>query len=46
MSFPDGPNTLVGSHNTVWMNYWRPAQFTTACNCWRVVERNFHPSYP
>jgi hypothetical protein len=45
-SYPGGPNDFSGVHVTYGDEFWRPDQFFTSCNCWRVIDPNFHPSFP
>jgi hypothetical protein len=45
-SWPEGPNDFSGDRVTWGGQLWRPVQFTTQCNCWRVIDPNFKPSYP
>ena len=49
-SYPDGPNSFApnrftGSHVTYGDQFWRTDQFLASCNCWRVVDSAFHPSF-
>jgi hypothetical protein len=43
-SFPEGPNLFTGNAVTTGGEYYRLLRFTTACNCWRVVDATFHRS--
>jgi hypothetical protein len=45
MSWPQGPNDFSSGRVTVAGQYWRLDQFFSSCNCWRVIDRTFHPSY-
>ena len=46
-AYPTGPNDFaVGPRVTTGDQFWRTLQFLTACNCWRVIDRTFHPSFP
>jgi hypothetical protein len=40
-----GPNRFTGSKVTYGYEYWRTDKFLASCNCWRVVDRTFHPSF-
>ena len=44
-SFPQGPNNFTATGTTYGGQFWRQDQYTTACNCWQVVNPNFSPSY-
>ena len=44
-AFPQGPNDFSGNRVTTAGQYWRPAVFTTACNCWRLLDKNYKRSY-
>ncbi len=43
-SFPQGPNNFAAGA-TYGGQAWRQDQYTTACNCWQVVNPNWSPSY-
>jgi hypothetical protein len=45
-SYPSGPNNFSGPKVTTGGQFWRMAQFVSACSCWRVIDPTFHPSYP
>lgn len=45
-SYPDGPNDFSGPRETYGDEFWRPDQYFTSCNCWRMTDTNFHPSFP
>jgi hypothetical protein len=45
LSYPQGPNNFSGSHVTYGDEYWRAVQFFTSCDCWRVPDPTFHPSF-
>ena len=44
-SFPQGPNDLSGVRNTTGGQFWRPVQFYKSCDCWRVLEAKYRPSF-
>jgi hypothetical protein len=44
-SYPHGPNDFSGNRVTWGGQQWRPLQFMSACSCWQLLDRNFHPSY-
>jgi hypothetical protein len=44
-SYPEGPNDFTGSRITHGGEFWRTAQFSANCTCWRVIDTNFRPSY-
>ena len=49
-SYPDGPNDFrpnrfTGSKVTYGDEFWRTDQFLPSCNCWRVIDSTFHPSF-
>jgi hypothetical protein len=44
-SYPQGPNDFAaGSKVTYAGQYWRVAQFHSACKCWQVIDPAFHPT--
>jgi hypothetical protein len=45
-SYPQGPNDFTGNRVVTGGQFWRTAQFFRACSCWRLIDQNFHPSYP
>jgi hypothetical protein len=44
-SYPLGPPAFSGRGVTVGGQSWRTEQFFTSCNCWRVIDRTFHPAF-
>jgi hypothetical protein len=44
-SFPQGPSNFTATGTTYGGQFWRQDQYTTACNCWQVVNPNWSPSY-
>jgi hypothetical protein len=44
-SYPYGPANFTGSGVTYGDEFWRPDQFFASCNCWRVIDPTFHPSF-
>ena len=44
-SYPMGPDNFSGPNVTVGGQFWRPDQFFTSCNCWRLTNQTFQPSY-
>lgn len=44
-SYPLGPPNFSGRGVTVGGQRWRAEQFFTSCNCWRVIDRTFHPAF-
>lgn len=44
-SYPWGPNDFSAPRSTTGDEFWRTEQFLTSCNCWRVVDPTFHPSF-
>ncbi|MHB8464167.1 MAG: type 1 periplasmic-binding domain-containing protein [Acidimicrobiales bacterium] len=44
-SYPQGPNDFSGSRVTTAGQQWRTAQFYADCGCWKLIDRDFHPSY-
>jgi hypothetical protein len=44
-SFPQGPTNFTATGTTYGGQFWRQDQYTTACNCWQVVNPNWSPSY-
>ena len=44
-SYPWGPNDFSAAHTTAGDEFWRPEQFFTSCDCWRVIDQTFHPSF-
>jgi hypothetical protein len=45
LSFPYGPADFTGQGVTTGGEYWRTDQFSSACNCWQVIDPNFQPSF-
>jgi hypothetical protein len=45
LPFPVGPNDFSGTKVTVGDQFWRPAQFFRSCDCWRVIDKTWHPSF-
>jgi hypothetical protein len=45
LSYPQGPNDLSRPRTMTGGQFWRPAQYFLDCECWRVVDPNFKPSY-
>ena len=44
LSYPRGPADFTVPKATTGGQFWRPLQFFTACNCWKVIDPTFHPS--
>jgi Periplasmic binding protein len=40
-SFPQGPNDFTGQGVTTGGQFWRVATFSPACDCWKVIQRDF-----
>jgi hypothetical protein len=40
-SFPQAPNDFSGERVTTGGQFWRPAQFTPDCNCWRITRPEY-----
>jgi hypothetical protein len=45
-SFPEAPNDFTANGVTTGGEFWRSDQFMQSCNCWQVIDKTFHPSYP
>jgi hypothetical protein len=45
VSYPQGPNDLSRPRTMTGGQFWRPAQYFVECECWRVIDPNFKPSY-
>jgi hypothetical protein len=45
LSYPGGPNDTTAPHTTMGGQYWRVTRFDGSCDCWRVVDATFHPSF-
>lgn len=45
LSYPQGPNDLSRPRTMTGGQFWRPAQYLLDCECWRVVDPDFKPSY-
>ena len=45
-SFPQGPNDLSGPRSTTGGQFWRTVQFSKTCDCWRVLEATYRPTFP
>src|SRR5439155_1390010 len=39
------PKYIMGDRVTYGGQFWRIDQFFTDCSCWRVIDRDYHPSY-
>jgi hypothetical protein len=44
-SFPEGRNDFSGDRVAHAGQYWRAAEFHTTCNCWQLLDHDFHPTY-
>src|SRR5206468_3980481 len=44
-SYPQAPNQFSGNRVMTGGQFWRMTQFFTDCACWKVIDREFHPSY-
>jgi len=44
-SYPQGPNDFSGNGVTWGGQFWRYLQFFRDCECWRVIDPKFRPSY-
>jgi len=42
--YPQAPTSFTGAGVTTGGQFYRTLQFTTACNCWRVIDPTFRPS--
>jgi hypothetical protein len=38
LSYPDGPMHVTDPNDPTGGQSWRPAQWYTACNCWKVMD--------
>jgi hypothetical protein len=43
-SWPWGPDSFSGSRVTYGGQFWRPTQFFTSCDCWKLTDTAFHPA--
>ena len=44
-AYPQGPNDFSGEGVTTGGQFWRTAQFSRACRCWQVVQRDFRRGF-
>jgi hypothetical protein len=44
-SYPQGANDFTKPGTTTGGQGWRVAQFTKDCACWKLIQRDFRPSY-
>jgi hypothetical protein len=44
-SYPWGPNDFSKANVTYGGEFWRVDQFFTSCDCWRVIDPNYHPEF-
>ena len=44
-SYPSGPNDFTGDQVTTAGQFWRVDQFFEDCECWRVIDPEFHRNY-
>ena len=45
LSYPGGPADFRAPYTTYAGQTWRPVKFVPSCNCWRVIDPNFRPSF-
>ena len=45
-SYPGGPTDFSGTRVVTGGRFWRVAQFLPKCDCWQVIDRDFHPPFP
>jgi hypothetical protein len=43
-SYPEGPNDFSRKEPFAGQ-FWRAAEFRKACDCWQLLEQEFHPSF-
>ena len=46
LSFPNGPGDFRRAPVTYAGQFWRPLRFEAGCECWRVADPTFRPSFP
>jgi hypothetical protein len=46
LSYPGGPADFRAPYTTYAGQTWRPVKFIPSCTCWRLIDPNFHPSFP
>jgi hypothetical protein len=46
LNYPGGPADFRAPYTTFAGQNWRVVKFFPSCNCWRVIEQNFRPSFP
>jgi hypothetical protein len=46
LSYPRGPANFTGPKVTYGGEFWRPEQLLKSCQCWRVLDATFKPSFP
>lgn len=45
-SYPNGPNDFKAPRVLTAGQFWRAAEFNASCNCWKVLDPTFRPSFP
>jgi hypothetical protein len=45
LSYPEAPADFSGAGTVSGGQYWRPVSFTTACDCWKVLDPTFQPDF-
>ena len=45
-AYPYGPSTFPTPKTTYHGNFWRPQVAYASCNCWRVADFMFQPTFP
>ena len=45
-SYPWGPSDVSAPKVTFGGQFWRVDQYISDCQCWRVTDATFHPSFP
>ncbi len=44
-SYPDGPVDWAGERRTTGGRFWRAAEFKPSCDCWQILEQQYHPAF-
>ena len=45
-SYPSAPTDFARNRTTTGGHFWRVAQYKLECECWRIVEQQFRPTFP
>jgi len=45
LSYPAGPMNITSASDPTGGQYWRADRWSSACECWHVVDQTFHDSF-